>query len=264
MSARAAATLAFMWWSLARTVSDLVEHGIGAPLLLLGRDALAIVLSYAVARFAFSARSRLAMTTRVALGALVIVIADGVFFDRGGPVTFAIFAATIPGVFVPLYALLLSRVVGEHVAAASVESADRALVTGATWVLAGQVPLSLLLLAALGLEGDWPHGQVLPWERMIPFFVLYLAAPAAVVVNALLRIRARRLWLGRVRAGELRGWRIVERAGDTKKLPHLLRIGAAAGARMLVRVRDAAQPFRESERFEPVALVPAAWGNDLR
>jgi hypothetical protein len=71
----------------------------------------------------------------------------------------------------------------------------------------------------------------------------------------MVRLRRRRRWLHRVTAGQEPRWRVVENRQPTEILPAIVS-GDALG-RVLVRVHDASEPFRESEQLEPVAAFPS-------
>jgi hypothetical protein len=261
-----------MWWYLARSIDDVVAGGLRDPALLV-RDAFAIAFSYTVARYAFSASVRAVMTGWAVLGTSVMIFAEMAFTqfrsnvyraDAAGAVGSAFVTALLPAFVVSGYVALLVTTVGKHIEAKAIESGDRALLAAALWILAGLVPVFLVKFAffAIGIGGS-PASSADWAEAPFPFACVALAPPVAVIVSALVRIRARRRWLAGVRAGSVPGWRVVEGARDEETLPHLAPIGEA-GACTLVRVHDAAQPFRGSETLEPIALVRAAAADELR
>jgi hypothetical protein len=251
LSARGAGTLAFVWWPLSGLVADLVHRAGVAPC---ARDALSVLLAYAVARFAFAERFRWAITVRLALWAFVaslLVSATFVFFDvlhgkrPSTPAQAAFAYALITSLFFRCalfgcYAGVLGWIVGHHVEEETSEGADLAGVNAAAWMLVVTVVLAL-------------GGATAPWALVV-FWALKVVAPGAWGVAALVRIRARRRWVAAVARGALPGWRLVESSPGTQGLPRLARV-ASGQTRTLVRVHDATQPFREAESQEAVALV---------
>jgi hypothetical protein len=267
MSARAAATLAFVFSPVTTLASYLVDNIGRVNSLNVVRDGLVVVLSYGVARFAFAARSRARMTGRIALGALLLSAAMSTLdavrsYSPFGAPPIAI-AGILPGAVFRIalttaYSALLARLVGTPIEAPSSEDADRAQAVAGAWVLLGQVPLFFVALVGLALEAISPWAS-LP-HSVVLLAVLNFLVPAGFIAAAQWRIHARRTWLERVRTGTLASWRLVDgtgRAGDAAGLPHMVRV-ADGDVHTLVRVRDAEKPFREGETLEPVALVTTA------
>jgi hypothetical protein len=272
MSARAAATLAFLWTDVTRLVGNLLRDGFHGEYLL-ARDGVTLALSCAVARFAFSARSRAAMTGRMALGTVLL---SGVWLAFAAIHNYSHYLGNPDVVTGPLvlgqiftlalstaYAALLPRLVGRHIETPSSENADRARAVAGAWVLLSQAPAVLWVLGALALQLDgtelrealgapsWAH-------TLFVTGVLNIAFPVAFVISARLRIRARRRWLESVRAGALPNWRLVERippTGEAAGLPHLTRVadGDNPHARSRAR-RGAAVPRKRDPRADRARL----------
>jgi hypothetical protein len=254
LSARNAGTLAAVWWPLSQFLAALVQR---REPLYLAKQALFVVVSYGVARFAFAARSRFGMKARLALGNFLLSASVNALFLletlRETPalgeasttfaVTYLASALFFDGVFAG-YAAVLAALVGKHAEAKTSENADRAQVAAAVWLLVGIVP-ALLRPFLRGTQ---------EWKTLAVFLALNLVAPAAWAITALLRIRSRRRWLDKVSSGALSGWRLVEQSAPTPGLPQLVRVESGP-TRTLVRVHDASQPFREAEGQEAVALV---------
>jgi hypothetical protein len=266
MSAKMAGTLAFVWWGLIRCVTDLFSHGFVSLSFL--RDIIASGLALAVARFAFSARSRGGIARRLAWCTWLLFLAealvegvrrlpyqDGHAAVVGGMVAVS---AVVTGGLVAAYSWVLGRLMGRHLEATSREGDDRAQIVAGTWAMVAQLPMLLTLLAGLAMKSRYPALQeawaALVVARAFAITALGVGVPAAFVIGARARIRARRRWLGRVGAGELPHWRIVERASPGERIPHLVDVGQGPTA-TLVRVHEAEQPFRETETEEPIALV---------
>jgi hypothetical protein len=270
MSARTAGTLAFVWWGLTRCVAGIVSDGF-VPLTLLS-NSISTALALAIALFAFSARSRGRIAWRLVSGGLLLCVAEVVFvIARTLPhhsastalvIASVAIGAVLSGGLAAAYSGLLGWLIGRHVEAPSREGDDRAQVIAGTWVLGSQAPALLFALMAFAMKGRFPAlHQAWATTAMVrtlavPILLGY-AAPAALAISALSRIRARRRWLERVRVGELPHWRIVELASPAARIPHLVDVGQGPTA-TLVRVHDAGQPFRESETQEPIAVVAGA------
>jgi hypothetical protein len=252
LSARAAGTLAFVWWPLSGLVADLARlAGVAAC----ARDALSVLLVYVVARFAFAERFRWAITVRLALWTFVatlLVSATFVFFDvlhgkhPSTPAQAAFVYALMTSLFFrcalfACYAGVLGLIVGRHVQEGTDEDADRARVNAAAWML--------VVTVVLALSGATAR------SALVVFWALKVVAPGAWGIPALVRIRSRRRWVAAVARGAFPGWRLVEPSPGAQGLPQLVRISSGQTARTLVRVRDAAQPFREAESHEAVGLV---------
>jgi hypothetical protein len=94
----------------------------------------------------------------------------------------------------------------------------------------------------------------------IAWSVLAIAAPLAVTLWAALRIGARRRWVASVAQGRFDGWRVVDGearaySGVLALHPRISSPAADARVRVLVRTRTAADPFRETDVVEPVAIL---------
>jgi hypothetical protein len=270
MSAKATGVLAVVWPPLVQGLALLVSNALSAPFIV--RDLVSIGLLYGVARFAFAATTRGAIAARLALGSITLgalqiafLLATQPLYRGGGAAgTIALVASMlIPGAFVAFYKAILGWLVGRYVEAPSFETADRAQIAASVWLFVGEIPHATFIVLGMALNlgstflrawGGIPSGLTVAL-----YACLYVLAPAAVVTAAILRIRGRRRWLSSVRAGDIANWRLLEGPAPTAALPHLVRVDAGE-VRTLVRVHDPAEPFREGERHEPVALVAASGG----
>lgn len=130
--------------------------------------------------------------------------------------------------------------------APSHDAVARAAVAGCTMLAVGN---ALSVGLAVG------HEPRLAWVAAVG-----IAVPAAIAAGCVCRRALLRRWLARVEAGTIEGWRIVALRDAWSKLGLLPVLGCAgasqvAEGRVLVRTADAKHPFRDADRFLPVALV---------
>jgi hypothetical protein len=256
LSARSAGTLAFVWWPLIGLLNSVVQR---AAVVACAREALGVFLAYVVARIAFAARYRWAITGRLALGAFLASASLSATFVfealhdnamssrvRTAFLIAFIFSLVLSNGLLAACAAVLGAIVGSHVEDKTSESTDRAQVNVAIWVLVVGT-LQAVTLVTVSRPGRPYAGSSLP-------VFLALVPPAALAIAAMTRIRSRRRWLAAVSTGAVPGWRLVEPSPETEGLPQLVGVGSGQ-PRTLVRVHDASRPFRESESQEAVALV---------
>lgn len=111
--------------------------------------------------------------------------------------------------------------------------------------------------------GGWIHRGVNHDVLLGLQLVLAIVLPFAVALGGLLRIIARRRWVHLVENGRIPGWGLTE---ATVSGPASLRILTGDGRgpiKVLARMRDGADPYREAEA-EPVALVASSAGRGSR
>jgi hypothetical protein len=138
--------------------------------------------------------------------------------------------------------------------APSYEAEDRALIWIVVWML---VPSLLNDAFSLTVVARFSHYPGLARALAIQL-VVFGTIPVALAVAAAVRSGLRRRWLSRVEAGDEPTWRLLDRGESAQADLPVLRSSTPPGpTRILARVLavSPADPFRESEGLEPVAIV---------
>jgi hypothetical protein len=220
-------------------------------------DLAAAVITYAAARYALRASTRGAaigwlVIARAAIGAAVVALRPGV--SRFNALEMVMAAAIdAPMLLIALIAMVV--VAWPVLGTPSYEAEDRALVWMVMWMLVPSLLSDALALTVTSFSHY--HADVLARNLAIQLVVL-ATIPMAFAVAAAVRVGLRRRWLSRVEAGREPTWRLLDRGESAETdLPVLTSATPPGPTRILARVLavSPADPFREAEGLEPVAIV---------